>query len=145
MLESVFAPMQDWGMLILRLGLGIIFPFHGWMKANPRGPAGGVRGFSGWLAQMRVPLPGLFGWVVPLLETVGAVLLILGLATRILALGFAIDMLVAIVLVKRGMAKKRFMEPDGTGWEFEFALMVAALALVFTGAGSIALDRIVGF
>ncbi|MDR7483914.1 MAG: DoxX family protein [Armatimonadota bacterium] len=144
MFESIFAPVQDWGLLILRLGLGIIFPFHAWLKANPRGPAGGVRGFSGWLAQMRVPLPGFLGWVVVLLESVGAVLLILGLGTRLLALGFAIEMLVAILLVKRGMAKKRFMEPDGTGWEFEFALMMAALALVFAGPGSIALDRVIG-
>lgn len=144
MLDGIFAPVQDWAPLILRLGLGILFPFHGWLKANPQGPAGGVRGFSGWLGQMHVPLPGFFGWVVVLLETAGAVLLVLGLGTRILALGFAIEMLVAIVLVKRRMAKKRFMEPDGTGWEFEFALMVAALALVFSGAGSFALDRIVG-
>lgn len=61
-----------------------------------------------------------------------------------MALGFAIDMLVAIQLVKRNMAKSHFMEPNGTGWEFEFAILVAALALVLTGAGSIALDRIVG-
>lgn len=144
MLESIFAPVQDWGPLILRLGLGIIYPFHAWLKANPQGPTGGVRGFRGRLAQMHVPLPGLFGWVVVLLESVGAALLILGLGTRILALGFAIDMLMAIILAKRGMAHKGFMEPDGTGWEFEFALLVAALALVFTGAGRIALDRIIG-
>lgn len=123
MLESMFAPVQDWGLVILRLGLGIIFPFHGWLKLS---------------------LPSLLAWVVILLETVGAALLILGLGTRIVALGLVIDMLVAIRLVKRNMAKARFMEPNGTGWEFEFALMVAALALVLTGAGSIALDRVVG-
>lgn len=139
MLADVFSPLSDWGLLILRLGLGVLFPFHGWMKLNPRGPVGGVRGFSGWLQQLRVPLPGFFGWVVALLETVGAGLLVLGVATRLLALAFAIEMLVAILLVKRGMAKKRFMEPDGTGWEFEFALLVAALALLFTGPGAIAL------
>ncbi len=53
-------------------------------------------------------------------------------------------MLVAILLVKRRMAKARFMEPNGTGWEFEFALMIASITLVFTGAGSIALDRVFG-
>lgn len=36
------------------------------------------------------------------------------------------------------------MDEKGTGWEYEFALMVQALALVFTGAGRIALDRILG-
>lgn len=40
--------------------------------------------------------------------------------------------------------KAAFMDPSGTGWEFEFALMAQALALVFTGAGRIALDRLVG-
>ncbi|HET6948693.1 MAG TPA: hypothetical protein VFJ45_12865 [bacterium] len=67
-----------------------------------------------------------------------------GLGTRIVAVGLVIDMLAAIVLVKRGMAKARFMDPSGNGWEFEFALLVAALALVFTGAGGIALDPVLG-
>lgn len=134
----------DWGLLILRLGLGILFPFHGWMKLNPNGPMKGPAGFGGWLKQLGVPLPLFFGWVVALLETAGAGLLILGLATRLVALGLAIDMLVAIVLVKRGMAKARFMEPNGTGWEFEFALLVQALALVVAGAGAISLDALIG-
>jgi uncharacterized membrane protein YphA (DoxX/SURF4 family) len=30
------------------------------------------------------------------------------------------------------------------GWEFEFILLAASLALLFTGAGSIALDPLVG-
>jgi uncharacterized membrane protein YphA (DoxX/SURF4 family) len=47
------------------------------------------------LKQLRVPLPVFFAWVVSLLETVGAVLLLFGLGTRILAIGFAIDMFVA--------------------------------------------------
>lgn len=96
------------------------------------------------MKQSGVPLAGLLGWVVILLESVGAALLIVGLGTRIVALGLAIDMLVAILLVKRRMAKARFMEPNGTGWEFEFALMIASITLVFTGAGSIALDRVFG-
>ena len=136
--------MLDWGLLILRVGLGIIFPFHAWLKLNPRGPSKGSAGFIGFLKQSGVPLPGLLGWVVMLLESVGAALLIVGLGTRIVALGLAIDMLVAIILVKRRMQKVGFMDPQKGGWEFEFALMAQALALVFTGAGRIALDRIYG-
>jgi len=93
---------------------------------------------------MGVPLPLFFAWVVVLLETVGAALLILGLGTRILAIGVAIDMLVAIWLVKRKMQKAGFMDQKG-GWEFEFALMAQALALLFTGAGRISLDRVLGW
>ena len=93
---------------------------------------------------MGVPLPIFFAWVVALLETVGAVLLILGLGTRILAVGFVIDMIFAILLARIGMAKSPFAGGEGIGWEFEFILAAAALALLFTGAGSIALDPIVG-
>lgn len=82
--------------------------------------------------------------MVALLETLGALLLILGLGTRILAVGFAINMFVAIRLVKIGMMKVKFSEQNGTGWEFEFILMVVALALLFTGSGSIALDPLLG-
>lgn len=144
MLESIFSPVSSWGLLILRAALGIIFLVHGWLKVNPKGPVKGPAGFAVGLKQMGVPLPLFFAWVVILLETVGAVLLILGLGTRILAVGFAIDMLMAIVLVKRGMMKAAFMDQKVQGWEFDFALMAGALALLFTGAGSIALDTVVG-
>lgn len=136
--------MLDWGLLILRVALGVTFIPHGWLKLNPNGPMKGPAGFGGFLKQMGVPLPGFLAWVVALLETAGAVLLIAGLGTRILALGFVIDMLAAIILVKRRMQKVGFMDQKG-GWEFEFALMAQALALVFTGAGTIALDPRFGF
>lgn len=144
MLESIFSPVSDWGLLILRVALGITFPFHGWLKINPNGPVKGPAGFAAGLKQMGVPLPLFFAWIVVLLETAGAGLLILGLGTRILAAGLAIDMLMAIWLVKRRMMKAAFMDQKGQGWEFEFALMAQALALVFTGAGSISLDRNLG-
>ena len=142
-LDAIFSPIADWGLLILRVGLGITFLPHGWMKLNPSGPLKGPAGFGGFLKQMGVPLPGVFGWIVALLETAGALLLIIGLGTRILALGFAVDMLMATILVKRRMQHVGFMDQKG-GWEFEFALMVQALALIFTGAGRLGLDRMLG-
>lgn len=36
MLEEILAPISGWGLLILRVGLGVIFPFHAWPKLNPR-------------------------------------------------------------------------------------------------------------
>lgn len=144
MLESIFAPFSDWGLLILRLALGIVMIAHGWPKLNPNGPMKGPAGFGGFLKQLGVPLPMFFGWVVVLLETLGAVLLILGLGTRILAVGFVIDMVVAVRLVRIGMGKSPFAGGQGIGWEYEFILAAVALALLFTGAGSIALDPIVG-
>lgn len=144
MLENIFSPLSDVGLLILRLAMGIIFIVHGWPKLNPNSPMKGIAGVSGFLKQMGVPLPMFFAWVVALLETVGAVLLVLGLGTRILAAGFAIDMLVAILLAKIRFMKVGFTVQQATGWEFDFMLLAAALALLFMGAGNIALDPVVG-
>ena len=144
MLESVFAPLSDWGLLILRLGLAIVMVNHGWPKLNPNGPMKGLSGVAGFFKQAGIPLPTFFAWVVALLETFGAVLLILGLGTRILALGYVIDMFVATRWVRIGMGKSPFAGGQGIGWEFEFILGTAALALLFTGAGSLALDRLFG-
>ena len=144
MFENIFSPFADVGLLMLRLGVGIIFLYHGWPKLNPNSMMKGTAGFGGFLKQMGVPLPMFFAWVVALLETVGAVLLILGLGTRILAVGFAITMLVAILLAKIRFMKLPFAAQQATGWEFDFALFTGALTLLFTGAGSIALDSVVG-
>jgi len=144
MLESIFAPYSSIGLLILRLAVGIIMIAHGWPKLNPNGPMKGPAGFGGFLKQMGVPSPIFFAWVVALLETVGSVLLILGLGTRVLALGFAIDMVFAILLARIRMGKAPFAGGGGIGWEFEFILGAGALALLFTGAGSLGLDRLFG-
>lgn len=144
MLENIFSPYSDWGLFILRLATGIIFLVHGWPKLNPNSPMKGPAGFGGFLKQMGVPLPIFFGWVVALLETVGAVLLILGLGTRILAVLFAIDMLVATLIAKRQVMKVGFSAQQATGWEFDFILGAVALSLLFTGAGNIALDPVLG-
>ena len=143
MLENIFSAYSDWGLFILRLATGTIFLVHGWPKLNPNSPMKGPAGFGESLKQMGVPLPIFFGWVVALLETVGAVLLVLGLGTRILAVLFAIDMLVAI-LVKRQVMKVGFSAQQATGWEFDFILGAVALSLLFTGAGNIALDPVLG-
>ncbi len=144
MLEAIFAPYGNIGLLVLRLTLAIVMVAHGWPKLNPNSPMKGTAGFSAGLKQMGVPLPAFFAWLVALLETVGAVLLILGLGTRILAAGFVIDMIVATLLVRIRMMKSPFAGGQGVGWEFEFALAGIALALLFTGAGAIALDAVAG-
>lgn len=144
MLENIFSPYSDWGLFILRLAAGIIFLVHGWPKLNPNSPMKGPAGFGGFLKQMGVPMPIFFGWVVALLETLGAVLFILGLGTRILAVLFAIDMLVAILVAKMRVMKVGFSAQQATGWEFDFILGAVALSLLFTGPGNIALDPVLG-
>jgi putative oxidoreductase len=120
------------GIAILRIAVGGIFVAHGYMKLFVWGIGGTTNAFTG----MGVPLPALTAPLVGVLEFFGGIALIVGVLTRLLSLGFAIDMLVAILLVR---IKGGFFAPNGA--EFEILLFAASVALVLTGAGALSIDE----
>jgi len=120
----------DWALLVLRLGLGIIFLVHGRQKLRM------------WKMQPSAQMPaGLLSLlkVLSIAEPLSGLAMIGGLLTQVAAAGQAVVMLGAIRL-KAGQMKKGFGGSDG--WEFEFVILVAAVALLFLGAGRISLDRV---
>lgn len=129
------APRIDLGLLILRLVIGAVFIAHGAQKIFQVG-LGNVGGMFG---QMGVPMPGIAGPLVALVELLGGLALVFGLLTRLASLGLAIDMLGAILLVhlKNGF----FMQ--NSGYEYALTLLGASLALMFTGAGAYSLDAVI--
>ncbi len=135
MLFPELGDLVDWGLLALRVAVGIIFIVHGWPKltqARTMGPA---------MAQMGGGMsPGVataWMYVQGTVEVVGAVLLIAGIWTQVVAAAFAVIMLGAIGL-KNSMMKTGFTAQQTTGWEFDFILLFANLLLLLTGPGSIA-------
>ena len=117
---------SNFGLLLLRVAFGAIFIIHGYPKLFKT-----FGQFAGYLQSMRVPLPKLAALVVGLVEFVGGILIIMGFLTQWVAIPIAIDMIMAIYLVRR-----KFV----SGWEFDFILLAAALMLLFVGAGSISVD-----
>jgi putative oxidoreductase len=121
----------DWGRLVLRVMLGLIFAVHGAQKVF----VFGLDGTAGFMAKIGVPLPMVAAIVVMAVELVGGLALILGLGTRVAAALIAIDMVVAMLLVS---LKRSFIG----GYEFELMLLAAAASLALLGGGALSLDRL---
>jgi putative oxidoreductase len=121
--------LQPFGLLALRLALGIIFFAHGYPKLAHLG--GGMQGFF-----VEHGLPGYFVYISGVLEVFGAVLLVLGLFARPAALLLAVEMAVAIWKVHSGKGYLAVHE-----YEFPLTLAMACFALATVGAGAFSLDQ----
>lgn len=112
-------------LLILRIGIGIIFINHGLSKL------GNMDGTIAFFASLG--LPAIIAWATAIVEALGGLAVILGIKTRLAALGLAIIMLGVFFTAKRG-------KPFGST-ELEFILLLANLALIASGSGKYALGK----
>lgn len=127
--------LHPWGILLLRLVVGIVFLVHGLQKIFIL-EVGNVAGFFGSLS---IPQPFVMAIVVTALEVLGGLALILGAFTRLAAIPLAVIMLVAILTAH--LPNGFFVSPNG-GYEFALTLLVANVALVTLGSGALALDDV---
>jgi putative oxidoreductase len=122
-----------WGVVPLRLVVGLVFLAHGAQKLF----GFGVAGTAGFLGQLGVPLPGVAAVGLIALEFLGGLALLAGLFTRPVAALLAIDMLVAMLAVH---AKAGFFLPNGI--EFVLTLLGASVTLALLGPGAASLDAL---
>ncbi len=123
----------DFALLALRLALGTVFLFHGLPKKGLWSARPSEQLPAGLLTRLRI---------LSIVEPAGALGLIFGFLTQLAGLGLVIVMVGAITFL-RTKAHRKFKEANAPGWEFEFMLLVVALALAILGGGKYALDRVV--
>lgn len=124
----------DLGLLLLRAGLGTVFVVHGWQKVFDIG----LGGVTGLFESIGIPFAGLNALVVMTVELGGGLALLSGAATRVTAALLAATMFVATATVHWSNG---FSVSNG-GYEFTLTLLMASVALVFTGPGRISVDRV---
>ncbi len=125
--------LQPLALLLMRLTLGAIMVAHGWHKVfgGLHHPAQVVAGLG---------LPAWLGYVSAFVEFLGGLLILGGFFTRVAGLAVCVDLAVAIwkVHLHNGLIGS----PDRPGYEFPLAAATLAFALIFYGAGPIALDHV---
>jgi len=120
---------------LLRVIAGVTFIAHGAQKVFVMG----LPGITGGFAQMGIPAPEVMAPFISFLEIFAGFALVIGLLTRLAALGLAFDMIGAMVFVH---LKNGFFLPQG--YEFVLALFAMSAALVFAGAGEYSVDAMIG-
>jgi putative oxidoreductase len=123
----------DFGILLLRVVLGLTMAAHGYNKFFGKG---GLAGTAGWFDGMGMK-PGMFHARIAAITEMSAGLgVTVGMLTPIPAAGFVALMFVAAWTVHR---------PNGffivkEGWEYNLILAAAAVAIATVGVGRISLD-----
>ena len=129
--------------LIARLMLGLVMFPHGAQKAL--GWFGGP-GFSGTMNMFteHMHIPTLFAFLAVAAEFAGSIGLISGFFSRVSALGIAVTMLVAALMVhaSNGFFMNWAGNQKGEGFEYHLLAIGLALVVIVSGAGKWSVDRV---
>jgi putative oxidoreductase len=125
---------KNTGLLLLRIGIGIMFILHGWPKMF-----GGPERWAKLGANMQLLgidfAPEFWGFMAAFAETVGGALLVLGLFFRPVTVLLVFTMLIATL--------RHVSAGDGfAGYSHALEAAILFFALYFIGPGKYSLDKV---
>lgn len=123
--------------LVLRIAIGVVMAYHGVNKLR-----GGIDGVEEMFTMMDVPAPGVTAPLVAIIEVVGGVALVVGIATRLAAAALALVLAGALVLVKSDLGI--ISSGPMPGAELDIALLAGLVAVMLLGPGDLSADRAAG-
>ncbi len=128
-LDEKLKKLKDLPLLAMRLILAYGFWTPAMMKWKD------IHGIADWFASMDYPLPLFNAYAAATTELVGAILLVLGFATRLISIPLIVVMLVAIFTVHLSGG----FEAGNNGFEIPLYYMIMLFTLLIYGGGNISL------
>ena len=131
----------DLALLVLRITVGVVISMHGMLKLGWVGKGGSPAATAGWFDNYLGFKPGIFwAWVAIFAETLGGILVALGLFGPFPAIAVVADLVVVTIVAH---LPKGFWAQEG-GWEFPVPVAAGAFALAIIGNGRYSLDAVLG-
>jgi putative oxidoreductase len=131
---------MSYGLLILRVVIGLVFFAHGAQKLFGWWGGPGLAGTKGWLGSMGFRTPGAMALLVAVSEASG-LLFAAGFLTTLAGLLMVSSMVVAIGSVHW---RNGFWN-TGQGYEFNLVLLTVPIAIATTGPGRLSIDHALGW
>jgi putative oxidoreductase len=99
-----------------------------------------ISGVAEWFGELGIPFPTINAYLAATTEAVGVVLLLLGLATRLISIPLIITMIVAIITVHW----QNGFEAGNNGYEIPLYYILFLCGLLIKGSGKYSLDYLIG-
>lgn len=122
-----------WGLVPLRLVVGLVFLLHGGQKLL----VFGLAGTADIMGKLGLPLPAACATIVITVELLGGLSIVLGVFTRLAGVLLAFEMVVAILVAR---LHGGFFAPYG--YEFELTLLSACLTFALVGPGQVSIEEL---
>ena len=142
MFHKLFATSNDFALTVVRLILGVTFFMHGAQKMLGWFGGDGFHATMGTFTHyLGIPAP--LAFLAICAEFFGGLGLLVGLLSRIAALGIMVNMLVAIATVHHvnGFFMNWTGQQKGEGFEFHLLAIALAIVVLIKGSGAVSIDR----
>jgi putative oxidoreductase len=143
MLLTLFSTDPDWVQTIARVTLGVIFFAHGSQKLLGWFEGPGLKETMRTMHEV-LGLPVLLAFAAIAAEFFGGAALIVGLLSRVAAVGIGVIMASAILMVhgRHGLFLNWFGDRKGHGYEYHLLAIALAAVVIVRGSGAVSVDRL---
>lgn len=143
-MKRILATKDEWVGLVTRLTIGIIILPHGLQKLFGMFGGFGFEGTMGFLTST-AHLPWIIAFIVIIIESVGAMSLIVGFASRIWAALMIVLMIGAINVahLSNGFFMNWSGMQKGEGFEYHLLVIGLSIATLIVGSGKYSIDELI--